>query len=150
MLCRFNRRLYKHLGRRGSFLVIAGLGEAYQGIGFILEPPGDAQSKGLSALARIMPVTWWGWLWVVCGLVAVVSAFARVTDWPGYASVVVPVGVWSTSYLVGALADGYARGLFVSLWYFNWLLVMLWASRVPDFTDIGSSLDGGAGKEDTR
>ncbi|MDT0306139.1 hypothetical protein RM780_04070 [Streptomyces sp. DSM 44917] len=119
------------LGRRGQILLIAGVGEMSWGAGFLAEPAPNL--GGLAILARHGGVDRWAWVWVACGLAAVVAAFVRIgRDWPGFAAALAPPLVWAFAYMAAALVDDYTRGAWVAVWYLNWAFFIMWASAVPE------------------
>jgi hypothetical protein len=61
-----------HPGRRGSFLVVMGLGMICWGVGMVVEPP---LPDGLHLLTRIAPLHCWAGVWVLSGLVTFTSAW---------------------------------------------------------------------------
>ncbi|GGW82494.1 hypothetical protein [Streptomyces griseoloalbus] len=133
MPCRAARRLHKALGRRGIFLAILGTGKACWGVSFLIDPPSD---QGLELLTSLCSLRHWSWLWIVCGLVTLGSAFLRVgRDWFGFVAALLPPTVWATAYTVAVLSGDYSRGAYVAVWYLtSHVGVILWASAVPEYS----------------
>lgn len=133
MSCRAARRLYKALGRRGVFLAILGTGKTCWGVSFLVDPPDD---RGLTLLTDVCSLRHWSWLWIVCGLVTLGSAFLRVgRDWAGFVAALLPPTVWATAYTVAVISGDYSRGGFVAIWYLtSHVGVILWASAVPEYS----------------
>ncbi|MEW2578332.1 hypothetical protein [Streptomyces syringium] len=126
------RWLSRHLGRRGTVLLILGIGKVCWGAGFIVTPQPSPQ--GVSLLTDVAPLHCWAWLWVAAGLVTGASAFVRVgRDGLGFIAALIPPTVWATAYMVGAVTGEFARGVFVAIWYLTAHVgVILWASAVPE------------------
>ncbi|MCX5522574.1 hypothetical protein OG342_06815 [Streptomyces bobili] len=133
MPCRAARRLYKALGRRGIFLAILGVGKTCWGISFIVDPPG---TQGLELLTSVCSLRHWAWLWIVCGLITLSSAFLRVgRDWVGYVAALIPPTVWAIAYMAAVIVGNYSRGGFVAVWYLtSHVGVIMWAATVPEYS----------------
>lgn len=134
MRCRAVRRLHRLLGRRGTFLLILGIGKTCWGVSFIINPPG---TEGLQLLTRWGPhfcIQRWAWLWIVAGLITTASAFLRVgRDRFGFVAALVPPAVWAISYLVAVISGDYSRGAWVAVWYLtSHVGVIMWAATVPE------------------
>lgn len=135
MRCRAVRRLRKQLGRRGTFLLIVGLGKTCWGVSFIVDPP---STQGLQLLTRWGPgfcIEHWAWLWITAGLITTASAFLRVgRDGWGFIAALVPPAVWAIAYLFAVIGGEYSRGAWVAAWYLtSHVGVILWASTVPEY-----------------
>lgn len=125
------RRLRARLGRRGTVLVLLGLGKICYGVGVAATPP---PSTGLDLLLRYAPIRWWALVWIVAGVVVFVSAWARIgRDRFGFVAALVPPLVWGVAYGTAAAEGVYPRGWFVAGWYAtSHIGVILWASTVPE------------------
>lgn len=123
-----------HLGRRGIFLLIIGVGKICWGASFVVEPPDE--SPGLDLLTDLCSLRHWGWLWIVAGTITAGSAFVRVgRDWLGFVAALTPPIVWALAYTVGALSGDYARGGWVAVWYLtSHIGVIMWAATVPEYS----------------
>lgn len=130
-LRRAARRLSAHLGRRGEFLLILGIGKTCWGISFLADPPNPA---GLQLLTSVCDLRHWSWLWILCGIVTVVSAFMRIgRDRVGFWAALVPPTVWAIAYGAAVFGGHYSRGAYVAIWYLtSHVGVILWASTVPE------------------
>ncbi|MFJ3283651.1 hypothetical protein ACIPMW_00045 [Streptomyces sp. NPDC086669] len=133
MPCRAARRLYKTLGRRGCFLAILGTGKTCWGVSFLVNPPHD---RGLQLLTQFCGLRHWSWLWIICGLITLTSAFLKVgRDWFGFAAALLPPTVWAIAYTAAVINGDYSRGGFVALWYLtSHVGVILWAATVPEYS----------------
>jgi hypothetical protein len=133
MLCRAIRRARKHMGRRGVFLLIAGVSQCCWGAGIIYDPPSTA---GLQLLIRSrFSLDAWAWLWIVAGLVAFAAAFVKIgRDWVGFTAAFVPPTVFAVSYAVAAISGEFSRGAFVAVWYLTSVGFIMWAATVPEYS----------------
>ncbi|NUS74882.1 MAG: hypothetical protein HOV70_01610 [Streptomyces sp.] len=127
------RRLTEKLGRRGTFLLILGVGKTCWGASFLVDPPPAA---GLEFLTQFCGLRHWAWLWIVCGLVTGVSAFLRVgRDGVGFLAALIPPTVWAFAYTVAVFSGDYSRGGFVAVWYAtSHIGVIMWAATVPEYS----------------
>ncbi|MFJ1782500.1 hypothetical protein ACIOKA_37975 [Streptomyces anulatus] len=127
------RRLFKRVGRRGVFLLIAGVGKTCWGVSFLVDPPNP---DGLQLLTSLCSLRHWAWLWIAAGLVTSSSAFLRVgRDWAGFVGALIPPTVWAIAYLAAAVSGEYSRGAFVALWYLtSHVGVIMWAATVPEYS----------------
>ncbi|MEU9640954.1 hypothetical protein [Streptomyces sp. NPDC048188] len=127
------RRIRKQLGRRGAFLAILGTGKTAYGLSFLVTPPSD---NGLELLTSFCDLRHWSWLWIVCGLITLGSAFLRIgRDGGGFIAALIPPTVWAIAYTFAVLTGAYSRGGFVALWYLtSHVGVILWASAVPEYS----------------
>ncbi|MFB6787703.1 hypothetical protein ACFCWT_13605 [Streptomyces olivaceus] len=90
---------------RRAFLVTVGLGWAgYGGLGIIGQPR-YGTSRGLADVTRYVPMDALGWLWVACGLLAVLAGLVvgcpRIQS-AGYVALGVPAGLWSGAFAAAA------------------------------------------------
>lgn len=133
MRCRALRRIRKHLGRRGAFLLILGVGKTCWGISFLINPPG---SQGLELLTRYCGLQHWAWLWIGCGMATFGCAFLRVgRDRWGFYAALLPPTVWAVAYFAAVIVGDYSRGLFVAIWYLtSHVAVIMWAATVPEYS----------------
>ncbi|MET9467803.1 hypothetical protein ABZY44_23970 [Streptomyces sp. NPDC006544] len=131
MRCRAVRRIRHQLGRRGHFLLILGIGKTCWGAGMIVDPP---TTTGLQLLTRIAPLHCWAWLWVIAGLITIVSAFLKVgRDRFGFIAALAPPAVWAIAYLSAVIGGEYSRGAWVAVWYLtSHVGVIMWAATVPE------------------
>jgi hypothetical protein len=133
MPCRAVRRLQQHLGRRGAFLAILGVGKTCWGVSFLVDPPG---TQGLELLTRMCDIRHWAWLWIICGLITLTSAFLRIgRDWAGFVAALLPPIVWATAYMAAVVSGDYSRGAYVAIWYLtSHVGVIMWAATVPEYS----------------
>lgn len=131
MPCRAARWLHRKLGRRGIFLLIAGIGKTCWGVSFLITPP---NTEGLRLLTQLCSIRHWSWLWIVAGVVTFVSAWLRIgRDRWGFIAALIPPTVWATAYTSAALSGEYSRGGYVAIWYLtSHVGVILWAATVPE------------------
>lgn len=118
MRCRALRRLGRMLGRRGAILLCYGIVWSIIGYGQITSPAPDL--RGLRLLLQMMPLDAWGWLWVVSGLIAVVSAWLpQGKDWLGFLALPLMVLPWAVSYLLAWIIGDFPRG---------WVATVVWGA----------------------
>jgi hypothetical protein len=91
-------------GRRGAFqLLFAGV-YLIVGASFWLIPNAGTRQASLRWLTEVMPLEPFAALWIVAGLLGIVSAFmCRPRDWFGFAALVFAPAMWGALYLIGAL-----------------------------------------------
>lgn len=125
------RWLYRRLGRRGTFLLILGIGKTCWGLSFQVDPPDTA---GLQLLTSLCDIRHWAWLWIICGLITLASAFVGIgRDRAGFIAALIPPTVWATSHLYAVITGDYSRGGWVAIWYLtSHVGVILWAATVPE------------------
>lgn len=98
----------RKIGRRGLILVVAGM--SWVGSGFsIVSNPGIERFSRLGSQAndylRIMDGTWVGYLWMVCGLFALVVGLLRHNPWImhrevlGFNAILTPPALWFVTYI---------------------------------------------------
>lgn len=133
MSCRAVRRLRQHLGRRGTILLIFGVGKTCWGLSFLLDPPDD---HGLTLLTSLCSLRHWAWLWIICGLITAGAAFLRIgRDRWGFVAALIPPIVWATAYMAAVVSGDYSRGAYVAIWYLtSHVGVIMWAATVPEYS----------------
>lgn len=106
----FRRRW--HMGRRDAALLL--YGGIWLAIGWSLasQPPSPIQRLGLSLLINLAGgYERLGWLWIACGVVALLCAVVAApghrteVEGVGFVALVVPPIVWAASYMVRGLLD---------------------------------------------
>src|SRR5690606_10495342 len=61
----------------------------------------DLDQAGLALLLKLAPLDFWGWVWIVAGVVAVVCAWLPARrDWPGFLAVWLIATPWAMAYLL--------------------------------------------------
>jgi hypothetical protein len=110
------RRLGRTLGRRGVILLCYGAVWALYGYAQVASPPPDR--RGLQPLIELAPLAAWGWLWMVAGVLAMVSAWLPTgRDWAAFPALQLVVLPWMGCYLVTWLMGDYPRG---------WIAAAVW------------------------
>lgn len=125
------RGIRRRVGRRGTPLLILGVGKIAWGASFIVTPtPG----QGLELLTDRAPLHCWAWLWIVAGVVTAGSAFLRLgRDWAGFAAATTPPLIWAVAYAEAAATGVYTRGVWIFIWYMtSHVGMIMWASSVPE------------------
>jgi hypothetical protein len=125
------RRLPARLGRRGTVLVLLGVGKICFGVGVIAAPPPE---HGLDLLLRYGPLCAWALVWIAGGAVVFASAWLPIgRDRLGFIVACMPPLIWAVAYGTAAAEGIYPRGAFVFGWYLtSHIGVILWASTVPE------------------
>lgn len=106
------RWLAKRLGRRGRVLILFGGMEALYGLSIATDPRYGVV-RGVGVLTHMLPMPWWGGVWMLCGVIAVALAFEprpRLDRW-GFAAATLPMSLWSGANLVA-----YVSGEFGQAW----------------------------------
>ncbi|MFJ5967872.1 hypothetical protein [Streptomyces sp. NPDC093060] len=115
---RVARRLGRALGRRGAILLCYGTVWALYGYGVLISP--QPNQLGLNLAIQLLPLQVWGVLWIIAGVIALVSAWLPSGfDWPGFLALPVIVLPWMTSYFVAWLQGDFTRG---------WIAAAVWAA----------------------
>lgn len=128
------RRLHKRLGRRGTALVLLGLGKVCFGLGYALDP--GPRPVGLELLNRHGGIQCWSSVWIACGIITFLCAWLRIgRDWLGFFSALVPPFLWGSAFLWGAVSGEYPRGFALAAWYaISHIGIILWAASVPEYS----------------
>lgn len=97
----------RRLGLRGYVLLLTGTGWITYGVGIITDPRYGV-SRGVVVLTHWCPLTWWGAMWIACGLVSITGAWQRTgRDVVAFAAAAFPPLIWSGAYLVAWLTGRY-------------------------------------------
>lgn len=132
-------RLIRAGGKR-RFLLIFGTIYMLIGYSFLIAPPSGDGRAGLAVALRIVPMAVLAGLWVVAGLLAVVSSLA---DWLrlGFQALYWVPAVWAVIYLLGwlfailGLADASpARP--------GWAVALIWGLLISAVVTVSHMLDG--------
>ncbi|MFD8949476.1 hypothetical protein ACFV0B_11535 [Streptomyces xanthophaeus] len=116
MRCRAVRRLKRQLGRRGTILTCYGLVWVLYGVAQQITPQVD--QRGLKLLLNLAPIEFWGWCWIIAGLIALASAWAPPgRDAAGFAALAVIVAPWTATYLATWALGEFPRG---------WVAAAIW------------------------
>ncbi|WP_432051273.1 hypothetical protein [Streptomyces xiamenensis] len=104
--CRAGARL----GRRGAYLLVAGVGWLLYGVG-VIQDPRAGTVRAAVVLSEAAPLSWWGCLWITCGAIAIVTAWSRcpLRQTAGYAAAMLPPLLWATAYAAAWLLGEYPR-----------------------------------------
>lgn len=95
------------LGRHGKILIVAGLVYILIGVAYSSWDDNDPRTAALKILTRIAPIEFWGGLFIVSGLLAIVSSkWPPFSDAWGYMVLTGLSGGWSSTYLMGMLIAG--------------------------------------------
>lgn len=132
--------LHGRLSRRGVFLMMFGAIYGVIGAVTLAGPERTRFFHLFGLLSQVVNSDWWGLLWIVCGLLALVAGVAtigyrpgEVRDAYGFTALLIPPGAWTAFYaasMVGFLiGDGQHRSpvailLFTLAWLVVYLVVM--------------------------
>lgn len=128
------------IGPKQIFVVAAAVFCVLRGLAYIEPPP---VPDGLSTLAVVMPLGWWGWAWIGAGGVALAAV-----AWRHYALALTPMLVlstlWSFSYLTewaitAIWRDGDSRDWITGVSYAFQAVSVLIVSRLVDPTEVTST-----------
>ncbi|MFK0182288.1 hypothetical protein ACIQVR_40760 [Streptomyces xanthochromogenes] len=137
------RRLSKRLGRRGSILLAFGTMETFYGWGIATDPRYGVV-RGVGVLTRMLPMPWWGALWMICGVTAMAMAFEPKPRWDrwGFAAATLPMSLWSGSNFVA-----WASGQFGQAWtsVITWGVFVFVLIRINGWSEYGMR-GGGHGR----
>lgn len=102
------RNKIKINGRRGAFqLLFAGV-YLIVGFSFLTTPSSGSRQAALRWLTGFVPLEPFAALWIVAGLLGVVSAFlCRPRDWFGFAALVFAPAVWGALFFIGGLTGSF-------------------------------------------
>lgn len=98
------------LTRRSSFLMLFGAAYCAIGWSYIAGPSTPALRRSLDLALTVVPVAAWGALWVVCGVLAIVTGVLRWVKPLGFAALTFVGTLWGAAYFVGWIAGDAPRG----------------------------------------
>ncbi|MET9096257.1 hypothetical protein ABZX72_29680 [Streptomyces cyaneofuscatus] len=100
-------RVARRVGLRGVGLLIPAVGWITYGVGIAADPRYGV-ARGVAILTWAMPLSWWAWVWIGCGAIAMVAAVLPAgRDRAGYIAVVAPPGLWAGAYLLAWITGRY-------------------------------------------
>jgi len=115
-----HRFLRERVGRRGQFLVYAGIVTTLIGYGYVADPL--QRHPGVHVVHDLVPPPWWGVSWMLCGVIGISFAWARKPgrDRLGYAALMLmpslQAGSYATSWVLHLFHQpGDPRGIFTAL-----------------------------------
>lgn len=103
------RTITHRIGRRGSCLLFFTFLDLVYGINLIYPPAFVNRDPTVRYLTSILPLSVWGTLWTLVGLICFVSAFLRY-DAAGFAAAIFLKIVWGTFVGLAWLFNGAPRG----------------------------------------
>lgn len=104
-----------HWATRGRFdpgvkrVVLAAVGALgiIRGLSYVNPPP---TPEGLRTLDQLVPLEYWGWAWVIIGVLSMLGAFTRHYRVPFIPTMVISA-LWSFSYFAEWAMDFFSRGI---------------------------------------
>lgn len=135
------RRIPSRVGRRGIFLLLIGAVWTVNGLGLVFEPPPALGAGQKLVIQYFLPLTAWGWTFVVGGVLSIIYAFRRRNDYPGFIGAIVPCVFWGSSEVISFALGTYDRGLIASfVWVLVTFIILLiagWAEPEPPLIENG-------------
>ncbi len=130
---------FSHITRHSIILVAAGLSFVAMGLSIQNYIVGGPRYELLVVARNVMPLDWWGWMFILSGLTATIFA-----HWPHIARTwgyIILTGVsvaWAMFYIMGTVLvktrfDGLSQGAFWLLQGFIWWSI----SGLPDVAKNG-------------
>lgn len=128
----FLRKLWHHIGRRGTFLLFFSFLWASTGYRWTQEPP---MTDNFITLYKIMPPVFWGWVFIATGIAMGIGAhWKKIDEWSFAISAFVSAFMGfmvALGYVPGV--DGPAEtGFTVALTYFFYTTFVLVISGWPE------------------
>lgn len=121
--------------RRRAVLATLGGGWAGYGIFGVLGDPRYGTSRGLDSITRHVPMSVLGWVWVVCGAVAVIAALApraHSIQSAGFTALATPAALWGTCFTVATISGAYPKGGGSACGWLAFALSIVWVSGMDD------------------
>lgn len=112
--------------RHSLVLMVCGLVYILIGTSFIITKPSSSRTHALAVALRWMPMDGWGIIFVLAGMMAIISSrWPPISETWGYTVLSGLSGAWSAVYLVGiwfkhAPASNYSQALIWGLIAFLW------------------------------
>lgn len=97
-------------GRRGIFLLFFGLLYMTTGQGWIYAPPTPTAAVNLYVIVAILPLAFWGWVWVATGLLMLAAAAWRRLEVWAFGAAAALATFWGLGYLAAAPPLGHGTG----------------------------------------
>jgi hypothetical protein len=97
------------VGRRGSFLLFLSLLDIVYAYSLFYPTPSSIKNPTSVFLMDIAPLSVWGTLWLVVGIICLIFAF-RQNDAFGYGAAMTIKMVWGLTFLLGWIFAGVERG----------------------------------------
>ncbi|MFD7791039.1 hypothetical protein [Streptomyces sp. NPDC059759] len=121
--------------RRRAFL--ATLGGGWTGYGFlgVLGDPRYGTSRGLDVVTERVPMSVLGWVWVVCGCLAMVAALSprmHGLQAAGFTALATPAALWGTAFLVATVSGAYPKGGGGACGWLAFAVSIVWVSGMDD------------------
>ncbi|MER6435410.1 hypothetical protein ABT275_03475 [Streptomyces sp. NPDC001185] len=120
--------------RRAVLVTLGGGWTGYGAIG-VLGDPRYGTSRGLDVITDWAPMSVLGWVWVACGLAAVVAGLApRVggVQSAGFTALATPAALWGTAFLIATLSGSYPRGGGGACGWLAFAVSIVWVSGMDD------------------
>lgn len=128
------RWLRKRLGRRGSILLAFGVMETLYGWG-VASDPRYGVVRGVGVLTHMLPMTWWGGVWILCGLAASALAFEPRPRWDrlGFGAATLPMSLWSAANFVAWATREFPQAWTSTVTWGAFVYVLIRVNRWPEY-----------------
>lgn len=103
------KRFGVHIGRRGASLLFVGGLSLIIAASLLIAPPEVRSQPAYQALGAIMPLSWWGVVWLISGILSWVQAFMR-SDRIAFALAAWLMFAYGLAYAVGSITGNNPRG----------------------------------------
>lgn len=135
----------RRVGRRGTFLLLIGAVWILNGLSVVFDPPPLGDRNQQLIIQHFAPLSYWGWTFVVGGILSVIYAFRKRRDYPGFVGAIVPCVFWGSVEVTSFLLGTYDRGLIASaVWVLVTFVILLVASwSEPVLMDRDGNRHGG-------
>lgn len=121
--------------RRRAFLATIGAGWTGYGAVGVLSDPRYGTSRGLGVITDRIPMSVLGWVWVICGILAVLAGVApRVPrlQTVGFTALATPAALWGTAFLIATVSGSYPKGGGSASGWLAFALGIVWVSGMDD------------------
>lgn len=121
--------------RRRATLATLGTGWTGYGTFGVLADPRYGTSRGLGVITDRIPMSVLGWVWVICGILAIIAGIApRATrlQAAGFTALATPAALWGTAYLIATISGTYPKGSGSACGWLAFALTIVWVSGMDD------------------
>ncbi|MGW3110567.1 hypothetical protein [Streptomyces sp. NPDC001091] len=121
--------------RRRAVLTTLGAGWFGYGVLGVLADPRYGTSRGLDVVTARVPMSVLGWVWVICGLLALVSGLAprvRRLQSAGFTALATPAALWGTAFMVAKITGSYPKAGGSACGWLAFAVAIVWISGMDD------------------
>lgn len=102
----------RRIGRRGAYLLASAALYAIYGWSLVSWPRNRPVAEVYDVLTRLLPISGWGWAWIITSAVCSVMAFTF-KDRAGFTLLSLMVGCWAIGTLFGAAFSDQPRAFVI-------------------------------------